>query len=99
LKMQGVDALGDFAVQIRAKMMPAPGEQFVIRRQASQVADESEAATAAAVAQRTLELTRPHGSSLTNEARTMISRSCGSSSDSLLSVTLGVLPLTHGHHA
>jgi len=34
LKMQGVDALGDFAVQIRAKMMTLPGEQFVIRRQA-----------------------------------------------------------------
>src|SRR5690242_12422584 len=34
LKMQGVDQLADFAVQIRAKMMPVPGEQFVIRRQA-----------------------------------------------------------------
>jgi small-conductance mechanosensitive channel len=34
LKMQGVDSLGDFAVQIRAKMMTKPGEQFVIRRQA-----------------------------------------------------------------
>src|SRR5271166_3304694 len=34
LKMQGVDQLGDFAVQIRAKMMTLPGEQFVIRRQA-----------------------------------------------------------------
>ena len=34
LKMQGVDNLGDFAVQIRAKMMTLPGEQFVIRRKA-----------------------------------------------------------------
>ncbi len=34
LKMQGVDALGDFAVQIRMKMMTLPGEQFVIRRKA-----------------------------------------------------------------
>jgi moderate conductance mechanosensitive channel len=34
LKMQGVDALGDFAVQIRIKMMTLPGEQFVIRRKA-----------------------------------------------------------------
>jgi moderate conductance mechanosensitive channel len=34
LKMQGVEQLGDFAVQIRAKMMTVPGEQFVIRRQA-----------------------------------------------------------------
>jgi moderate conductance mechanosensitive channel len=34
LKMQGVDAFGDFAVQIRAKMKTLPGEQFVIRRQA-----------------------------------------------------------------
>ena len=32
LKMQGVDQLGDFAVQIRTKMMTLPGEQFVIRR-------------------------------------------------------------------
>jgi moderate conductance mechanosensitive channel len=34
LKMQGVDELGDYAVQIRAKMMTLPGEQFVIRRKA-----------------------------------------------------------------
>ena len=34
LKMQGVDNLGDFAVQLRAKMMTLPGEQFVVRRQA-----------------------------------------------------------------
>ncbi len=34
LKMQGVDALGDFAVQLRTKMMTLPGENFVIRRQA-----------------------------------------------------------------
>ena len=34
LKMQGVDNLADFAVQIRAKMMTLPGEQFVIRRAA-----------------------------------------------------------------
>src|SRR5438477_55105 len=34
LKMQGVDAFGDFAVQIRMKMMTLPGENFVVRRQA-----------------------------------------------------------------
>jgi small-conductance mechanosensitive channel len=34
LKMQGVDAFGDFAVQIRMKMMTLPGENFVIRRTA-----------------------------------------------------------------
>ena len=34
LKMQGVDALGDFAVQLRMKMMTLPGENFPIRRQA-----------------------------------------------------------------
>ena len=34
LKMQGVDAFGDFAVQIRMKMKTLPGENFVIRRQA-----------------------------------------------------------------
>jgi small-conductance mechanosensitive channel len=34
LKMQGVDAFGDYAVQIRMKMMTLPGENFVIRRTA-----------------------------------------------------------------
>jgi moderate conductance mechanosensitive channel len=34
LKMQGVDSLGDYSVQIRAKMMTLPGQNFVIRRQA-----------------------------------------------------------------
>jgi small-conductance mechanosensitive channel len=34
LKMPGVDAFGDFAVQIRIKMMTLPGENFVIRRKA-----------------------------------------------------------------
>ena len=29
--MQGVEQLGDFAIQIRMKMMTKPGEQFVIR--------------------------------------------------------------------
>ena len=32
--MQGVDAFGDYAVQIRMKMMTLPGENFVVRRQA-----------------------------------------------------------------
>jgi small-conductance mechanosensitive channel len=78
LKMQGVENLGDFAVQIRAKMMTLPGEQFVIRRKAYamikkafdengikfalptvQVAGEGETSAAtAAIAQRTLDLTR-----------------------------------------
>ena len=34
LKMQGVEQMGDFAIQIRLKMMTRPGEQFVIRRRA-----------------------------------------------------------------
>jgi small-conductance mechanosensitive channel len=34
LKMQGVDNLGDYAVQIVAKMMTLPGEQSMIRRKA-----------------------------------------------------------------
>jgi len=34
LKMQGVDAFGDYAITIRMKMMTKPGEQFVIRRRA-----------------------------------------------------------------
>jgi small-conductance mechanosensitive channel len=37
LKMQGVEQFGDFAIQIRMKMMTRPGEQFTItvRAQAS----------------------------------------------------------------
>jgi small-conductance mechanosensitive channel len=34
LKMQGVDSFGDFAIQIRLKMMTYPGKQFTIRRKA-----------------------------------------------------------------
>ena len=34
LKMQGVEQFGDFAIQIRMKMMTKPGEQFAIRRRA-----------------------------------------------------------------
>ncbi len=34
LKMQGVEQFGDFAVQVRVKMMTRPNEQFVIRRKA-----------------------------------------------------------------
>jgi small-conductance mechanosensitive channel len=34
LKMQGVEAFGDFAIQIRMKMMTKPGQQFTIRRRA-----------------------------------------------------------------
>lgn len=34
LKMQGVEAFGDYAVNLRLKMMTKPGEQFVIRRRA-----------------------------------------------------------------
>jgi small-conductance mechanosensitive channel len=34
LKMQGVEQFGDFAIQIRMKMMTKPGEQFVVRRKA-----------------------------------------------------------------
>ena len=34
LKMQGVEQLGEFAVQIRIKMKTMPSEQFVIRRKA-----------------------------------------------------------------
>jgi moderate conductance mechanosensitive channel len=34
LKMQGVEQFGDFAIQIRMKLMTKPGEQFAIRRRA-----------------------------------------------------------------
>jgi hypothetical protein len=32
--MQGVEQFGEFAIQMRLKMMTKPGEQFVIRRRA-----------------------------------------------------------------
>ena len=35
MKMQGVDAFGDFAIQVRVKMKTRPGEKFVIRRKAN----------------------------------------------------------------
>jgi moderate conductance mechanosensitive channel len=75
--MQGVEQLGDFAVQIRMKMMTLPGEQFVIRRKAYAMIKKAFDASgikfafptvtvtgegepsAAAVAQRTLELVHP----------------------------------------
>lgn len=34
MKMQGVEAFGDFAVELRVKMMTKPGQQFTIRRKA-----------------------------------------------------------------
>jgi small-conductance mechanosensitive channel len=34
LKMQGVEQFGDFAIQVRLKMMTKPGEQFTVRRRA-----------------------------------------------------------------
>jgi small-conductance mechanosensitive channel len=34
MKMQGVEEFGDYAIQLRMKMMTKPGEQFVIRRKA-----------------------------------------------------------------
>ena len=34
LKMQGVETFGDYAIQIKMKMMTKPGEQFPIRRKA-----------------------------------------------------------------
>ncbi len=34
LKMQGVEQFGDYAIQIRLKMMTKPGEQFGVRRKA-----------------------------------------------------------------
>ncbi len=34
LKMQGVEQFGDYAIQLRLKMMTRPGEQFAIRRKA-----------------------------------------------------------------
>src|SRR5690606_38473649 len=34
LKMQGVEQFGEFAIQIRLKIMTKPGEQFTVRRRA-----------------------------------------------------------------
>lgn len=44
LKMQGVEAFGDYAIQVRLKMMTRPGEQFVIRRRAYALIKEAFAA-------------------------------------------------------
>ena len=35
LKMQGIEEFGEYAINIRTKMMTKPGEQFVIRRRAN----------------------------------------------------------------
>ena len=35
LKMQGIEQFGEYAINIRMKMMTKPGEQFVIRRKAN----------------------------------------------------------------
>ena len=35
LKMQGIEQFGEYAINIRTKMMTKPGEQFVIRRRAN----------------------------------------------------------------
>jgi len=35
LKMQGIEQFGEYAINIRMKMMTKPGEQFVIRRRAN----------------------------------------------------------------
>jgi moderate conductance mechanosensitive channel len=75
LKMQGVEQFGDFAVQIRMKMMTKPGEQFVIRRRAYALIKKAFAAngiefafptvtvagggSTAAAAQKGLDLVRP----------------------------------------
>ena len=75
LKMQGVEQFGDFAIQIRLKMMTKPGEQFVIRRRAYAMIKKAFAANdiefafptvtvaggdaSPAVAQQALELTKP----------------------------------------
>jgi small-conductance mechanosensitive channel len=75
LKMQGVEQFGDFAIQIRMKMMTRPGEQFVIRRRAYAMIKKAFDANdihfafptvqvaggepTAAAAQQALEMTRP----------------------------------------
>jgi small-conductance mechanosensitive channel len=75
LKMQGVEQFGDFAIQIRLKMMTKPGEQFVIRRRAYAMIKKAFAANGIefafptvtvasgdatpAVAQQAIELTKP----------------------------------------
>ncbi len=41
LKMQGVEQFGDFAIQIRMKMMTLPGENFAIRRRANAMIKEA----------------------------------------------------------
>jgi small-conductance mechanosensitive channel len=44
LKMQGVDSFGDFAIQVRMKMMTKPTKQFTVRRRAYAMMKEKFAA-------------------------------------------------------
>jgi small-conductance mechanosensitive channel len=41
LKMQGVEQFGEYAIQIRMKMMTKPGHQFTIRRKALAAINEA----------------------------------------------------------
>ncbi|MDY0884593.1 mechanosensitive ion channel family protein [Dongia soli] len=56
LKMQGVEQFGDYAIQIRMKMMTKPGEQFVIRRRAFDMIKKAFAANDIRFAQPTVQV-------------------------------------------
>jgi moderate conductance mechanosensitive channel len=54
LKMQGVEQFGEYAIEIRLKMMTRPGEQFVIRRRAFALIKKAFAASGIAFASPTV---------------------------------------------
>ncbi|TXH31671.1 MAG: mechanosensitive ion channel [Rhodospirillaceae bacterium] len=61
LKMQGVEQFGDYAIQIRMKMMTKPGEQFVVRRRAYAMIKKAFAANDIRFAQPTVQVAGDKG--------------------------------------
>jgi small-conductance mechanosensitive channel len=61
LKMQGVEQFGDYAVQIRLKIMTKPSEQFVIRRKAYALIKKAFAANGIAFAVPMVQVSGPEG--------------------------------------
>ena len=59
LKMQGVEQFGDFAIQIRMKMMTRPGQQFTIRRRAYAMIKQAFDANGIRFAQPTVQVAGP----------------------------------------
>ena len=59
LKMQGVEQFGDYAIQLRIKMMTKPNEQFTIRRRAYAMIKKAFAESGIKFAQPTVQVANP----------------------------------------